>query len=329
MNNIHPNHHSSVRLAVIVNSYNRLSLLKTAMETLMAALPSVPIKSAIVILDAGSTDGSQDYIQELISENRDFSIHLIKASPATSFSQGCNMAVNEAIALYTNLDYCFFYETDNRIYNAQALTDAISLLENKKDLGAVGFTVENHRGEKVGFGERFPTFFSFLAGSVLYAKIAPQVNKIKHWMTYEGLSWAPFDIVYTSPLVVRVKAWMTVGGMDSASFPFSDSDLDLGWQMYKNGYTSAVLKATGVWHDNMSNASAWSGKRTIDLHRARYNLLLKHRGKIVVLLKPLLFLRHLAEFIMLNISRRPSQRTLESKKTRVFLMKSVFKGYSI
>lgn len=327
--NVTSNHRSSVSLAVIVNSYNRLALLKTALETLMVALPSVPLTSGIVILDAGSTDGSKAYIQELMCEDKGAIIHLINAAPSTSFSAGCNLAVSEAIALFPNLDYCFFYETDNFIYNPQALADAILLLGNKPELGAVGFTVENHLGERVGHGERLPTFFSFLVGSVLYAKIAPNINKIKHWKEYKGLSWAPFDIVYTSPLLVKVKAWLAVGGMDSETFPFSDSDLDLGWKLYKSGYFSAVLKATGIWHDNLNTSSAWSSKRTIDLHRARYNLLLKHRGKVVVLLKPLLFLRHLAEFVMLNISRAQTKRTADSKKTRIHLMKSVFKGYSV
>lgn len=327
--NVPSDHRSPVRLAVIVNSYNRLSLLKTALDTLRAALQSLPLKSGIVILDAGSTDGSIAHIQQLMSENEGHAIHLINAAPSTSFSAGCNIAVNKAMTLYPKLDYCFFYETDNCIHNPQALANAIFLLENKKELGAVGFTVENHLGQRVGHGERFPTFFSFLVGSVMYAKIAPDIHKIKYWKDYQGLSWATFDIVYTSPLLVKVKAWQAVGGMDSDMFPFSDSDLDLGWQLYKNGYQSAVLKATGIWHDNLNTSSAWSSKRTIDLHRARYNLLLKHRGKLVVLLKPLLFLRHLAEFVMLNISRTATSRTAESKKTRVHLMKSVFKGYSI
>lgn len=320
---------SSVRLAVIINSYNRLSLMKTALESLLEALQAVPVNTAIVILDAGSTDGSIAYVQQLMAEKSGRIIHLIEAAPSTSFSAGCNQAVNEAIALYPNLDYCFFYETDNCIYNPKALTAAIDLLESNPELGAAGFTVEDHRGQKVGYGERFPTFFSFLAGSVLYARIAPDAHKIRQWKKQDGLTWAPFDIVYTSPLLVRVKAWQTVGGMDSETFPFSDSDLDLNWKMYKNGYRSAVLQATGVWHDNRNTASAWSGKRTIDLHRARYNLLLRHRGSMVVLLKPLLFLRHLGEFLMLNLSRVKDQRIAESKKTRIYLMRSVFKGYSI
>lgn len=316
-------------MAVIVNSYNRRSLLETAMKTLLAALPNLPCKAGIIILDAGSTDGSIEYLQQLKLGNSEQLIHLIQAPTSTSFSEGCNMAVREAATLFPRLDYCFFYETDNCLHNPQALADAIFLLDHKQELGAVGFTVEDHRGRRVGHGERFPTFFSFLLGSVLYAKIAPNVNQIRHWNDYAGLSWAPFDIVYTSPLVVRVKAWQAVGGMDTDSFPFSDSDLDLGWKLARNGYQSAVLKATGVVHDNLSTASAWSSKRTIDLHRARYTLLRKYRGKRVALLKPLLFLRHLGELLMLHLSRPQTQRITDSKTTRIHLLKTVFKGYSI
>jgi GT2 family glycosyltransferase len=312
-----------------MNSYNRLSLLKDALETLIVGLRAVPIPASIVILDAGSNDGSIAHLEKVISQTEDLPIHLINAPPRTSFSAGCNLAVDQAIRMYPELDYYFFYETDNFIHNPQALTDAIFLLAEKEELGAVGFTVENHLGKRTGHGERFPTFFSFLVGSVLYAKIAPNANQIKHWKEYKGLSWTNFDIVYTSPLLVKTAAWEAVGGMDSNTFPFSDSDLDLGWKLHHKGYLSAVLKAPGVWHDNLNQSSAWSSKRTIDLHRARYNLLLKHRGKIVVLLKPLLFLRHLAEFLMLSIARVKSKRIAESKKTRIHLMKSVFKGYSI
>jgi glycosyltransferase involved in cell wall biosynthesis len=48
-------------LLVILSSFNRTELLKEALASLCRVLPELPIESAVIILDAGSNDGSREH----------------------------------------------------------------------------------------------------------------------------------------------------------------------------------------------------------------------------------------------------------------------------
>ncbi|MFM6026037.1 MAG: glycosyltransferase family 2 protein, partial [Dolichospermum sp.] len=55
----------NIELAVIINSFNRLELLRESLPSVVESLNiSLPQKYAIVVFDAGSTDGSIEFIQE-------------------------------------------------------------------------------------------------------------------------------------------------------------------------------------------------------------------------------------------------------------------------
>ena len=318
-----------ITLAVIINSFNRVQLLKEALSSVLENVQHTVQPSAIIIFDAGSTDGSLECIQEMASQVQTPAIFCLVSSVTTqnSFSAGCNAAVCFAAEQFPNLKYCFFFETDNLILNPSALPLAIQLLEQEQRMAAVGFTVERRDRQKTGFGNRFPTPFSFLIGQQIAQAFRLDQMPIKEWQSFEQTSWGVSDVVYTSPLLVRYKAWQAIGGMDSERFPFSDSDLDWCWMAAKSGWSVAVLDISGVIHDSQNQDSSWSENRVMDFHRARFQLLTKHYGHSMNWLKPLLFMRHNVEFILLKIFTPKTERVMRSLQQRQILMQSVFNGY--
>ncbi|EDX75198.1 glycosyl transferase, group 2 family protein [Coleofasciculus chthonoplastes PCC 7420] len=318
-----------VELAVIINSFNRLSLLREALPSVTQALKQTPIESAVIIFEAGSTDGSVQFIEDYSANIQQPQIICLCPSADTdrSFSAGCNFAVQFAAQKFPRLKWCFFFETDNLIKNESALPLAMKLLEQEENLAAVGFTVETYDGRKAGFGSRFPTPLAFLVGQQLSQRLGLQQMKISQWHPFLGVRWGVSDVVFTSPLLVRYSAWQSTGGMDTARFPYSDCDSDWCWRVYEKGFRVAVLDVPGVIHDNKMQASAWSGNRVINFHQARFRLLLMHRGQGIVLLKPLLFLRHGLEFFLLIFISCCSERATKSLENRAILSKTVFKGY--
>jgi len=315
------------QLAVIINSYNRCNLLKIALPAIEATLLNTAVESCIVIFEAGSDDGSSEFI-EWYSMSSKVDIFCVRAPAgiANTFSGGCNYAVERAAKLCPGLRWCFFYETDNFISNHDALSAAIDLMTSKKDLAAVGFTVEKTDGSKAGYGQKFPNLWSFIVGQHVSHALGI-LDPRSEWRE-EAYKWAYCDIVYTSPLLVDYQAWKRTGGMDSVNFPFSDSDNDWCWRLKKIGLHCAVLDVTGVVHDNREQASSWSANRTINFHQARFSLLKKHKGSVVNAIKPLLALRHIAELLLLSgsvITKRKESRKLSA---RITLIKRVMLNYS-
>ena len=318
-------------LAVITNSFNRRDLLGEALPSLLGALRALSFECTVVVFDAGSKDGSQEFVQQQAAANPDVPIHLITPQPpeAGSFADGCNQAVAHALQTYPSVRWCFFYETDNLLPNHDALKEAVRLLEENESLAGTGFTVEKRGGQKTGFGCCFPGMVSFLLGQQLAARLHLDDMVLQDWRsTPRGVRWALCDVVYTSPLLIRAAAWQAVQGMDTRLFPFTDSDVDLAWKVHKTGGRFAILDMPGVIHDNDSTPSAWSSRRVLWFHQSRLRLLRKHLlGGRADLLKPLLFARHLAEWLLLAPRALLSARSRQSLKTRGMLLSRVFQNY--
>ena len=319
-----------IELAVIINSFNRRDLLEKALASLLVALRKLPIKAKVIVFDAGSTDGSREFIAAESSSCTDIPIRLLKPETpeSASFADGCNQAISAALAAHPALKWLFFYETDNLLPNHIALVEAVSLLESQPRLAGAGFTVEKATGEKAGYGCAFPGVLSFALGQQLSARLHLDDMPLTNWKTTpNGTRWAACDVVYTSPLLMRAEAWRDAGPMDAAHFPFTDSDLDLCWNLRRMGWSMAVLDLPGVIHDNDATPSAWSARRVLWFHQSRFRLLRKHRGAWVHFLKPVLFARHLLEWLLLAPRAKHPGPARQSWQTRALLLRRVFAGY--
>ena len=320
-----------VEIAVIINSFNRYHLLSDALPSVVNALSQLTKRAVVVVFDAGSTDGSVEFVERYFSKCTSVLTHCLLPSfnIDRSFSSGCNEAAKFASQQYPSLKYCFFFETDNLITNNRALDLALQLLEQEQNLGAVGFTVEKYDHSRAGFGSRFPTLISFFIGQQLSNRLCLDNVKDLDWHDFQDTRWGVSDVVYTSPLLVRYQAWQATGGMDINRFLFSDCDTDWCWSAHKKGWRMAVLDVPGVIHDNRMYVSDWSANRVIDFHRARFRLLLKHRGQRLLLLIPLLWLRHCLEASLLIGRSLFSKGARQSFRQRLILLKTVFNSYEL
>jgi GT2 family glycosyltransferase len=323
---------ADIQLAVIINSFNRLDLLKMALPSLIDSLSRLPCPSAIFVFDAGSVDGSLDYIEDYSRQHSHFPIHLVtpQAESASSFADGCNQAIAAAEAFYPNLQWCFFYETDNQLRNPEALASALTFLQGQPRIGAVGFTVEKLDGSKTGYGCRIPSPLSFVLGQRISSRLGLDAPNPPTWTTSPpALKWTPCDVVFTSPLLVRFEAWKQTGPMDANRFPFTDSDLEWCWRAGQRGWTLAVLDLPGVIHDNGGAPSQWSARRVLWFHQSRMRLLQLLTPTTALIIRPLLVLRHLIEMVLLLPGViANSTHSKRSFHTRCSLASSALFGYT-
>src|SRR5450432_1198019 len=320
---------ASIEFVAIINSFNRRDLLQQAVTSLTAGLRAGHFPSAIVVFEAGSNDGSKEFLESWREQNPRDNLSVIRSTTDRgSFSEGVNSACAAALARFPQCQWLFLYETDNWLGSTEPLVQAISLLEAQRELAAVGFTVRRHDGTLCGYGTRFPSFTSFALGlnlSTLWNLDRPNGSI---WQTTGDIRWRTCDVVFTSPLLIRRKAWEQTDGFDAKSFPFSDSDVDWAWRCAEWGWKMAVIESDAVVHDNLQQTSAWSANRVIEFHRSRLRLLKQHRGNRAVLLKPLLFLRHCAETILLAYRASSDRSAKEKLAKRRQMLRTVWTDYS-
>jgi GT2 family glycosyltransferase len=319
---------NQVELVAIVNSFNRRSLLERAIESLTESLRKARFRWAIVVFEAGSNDGSAEYLKGRRAKAPGDNLFVIEASgDRRSFSDGVNEASAFALARFPNCRWLFLYETDNCLMDVGPIEKAIALLNLEPRLAAVGFTVKQHDGRFFGYGMQFPSMLSFALGQNLAALCKLHGPNNSAWHTSDGIRWRTCDAVFTSPLLVRRQAWEQTKGFDAANFPFSDTDLDWAWRCAKLGWVMAIIASEDVIHDNLEQLSAWSANRVVDFHRNRFRLLKRHRGRQVALLKPILFLRHALEALILQRKARVDSAAKEKLAKRKQMLRTVWSNY--
>ena len=318
-----------VRLVGVVNSFNRRALLEGSLSSLTHAFRQLPFGTAVVVFEAGSTDGSVEWLREYQSSCSFPEILVLTPASGedTSFAAGVNAGCRYAIDKYPELESLFLFETDNSIAGSEPISLATRLLNFHPQVGAAGFTVTKRSGEPAGFGCSFPSVPQFLIGQQLTSILGLDRPRLSTESPFDGYHWGSCDVVYTSPLLVKRAAWEETDGLDAATFPFADCDLDWCQRAQRSGWKLAVIELKGVIHDNEDQASAWSSRRVLSFHRARLRLLQRHLHARISLLKAGLLVRHLLEFVGLTLASPLLAHPGGSLRKRWLLITTVMHGY--
>ena len=193
-----------VEFVAVINSFNRRALLERALTSLTETLRSAPFGSAIIVFEAGSNDGSVEFLRTWRDNNPADNLSIIEAPTGrSSFSDGVNTGCAAAISRFAKCHWLFLYETDNCLTSVEPLQKAIALLKIEPQLAAVGFTVKQHDGKFYGYGMRFPSALSFALGQNLAARLNLHAPNNSAWQTRDGIRWRTCDVVFTSPLLIR------------------------------------------------------------------------------------------------------------------------------
>jgi len=147
-----------MRLAIVLGTYNRISLLKRAIQTMRAAVDDVPYE--FVVVDGGSTDGSREWLAEqpdvvLIGQRGELT--------------GAVRAFNLGFAYAVEAKYDFVAHMNDDVEALRAETEvrepgifkaAIRLLEADPRIGEVAFEMDlwNRWGFDVAHGKTYANF---------------------------------------------------------------------------------------------------------------------------------------------------------------------------
>ena len=195
----------------------------------------------LVVVDNGSTDGSQSYIEAEFPD-----IQVLQTGANLGFGGGCNAGIRRA--LEKGSDYVWLINSDATV-DENALTEMVRVAECHTSIGAVGSVLyEVDQPEKIqlwGGGK-----VHFLSGAAL-----------------RQVRVANLDYVSGASLLLRREAIAQVGLFDDEAYFMYWEDSDLGFRLRKAGWRLAVADQSRVWHK--LSASLGQGSCQLDAYFTR------------------------------------------------------------
>lgn len=134
---------SHINLSYILVTFNKLPYLKSALETL---IPHKKEDVEIIIIDGGSTDGTPQYLQELLSRGE---IDQFVSEPDKGQSHGINKGLLQARGKLLKI------LNDDDTYYHDEIEKCKTFMLNHPEIDALGSNGTNHHGEEYHREEDF------------------------------------------------------------------------------------------------------------------------------------------------------------------------------
>jgi GT2 family glycosyltransferase len=218
----------------------------------------------IVIVDNGSTDGSEEILRRAFPD-----IKLIQTGDNLGFAEGNNVGIR--YALENGADYAVILNNDTTV-DANFVTELVNAAESDKSIGIVS--------SKIYFYDRPDVLW--YAGAVLDLK----TGKSKH-TGYNEKDAGQYDTVRETDracgcsMMISRRACETVGLMDAGYFCYGE-EADWSLRVREAGYKVVFVPASKVWH-KISAATGGAGTGYYLYYSVRNHL---HLVKTHLPLKP-------------------------------------------
>ena len=192
----------------------------------------------------------------------------------------------------------------------------------KNDWAWINFRQTNFEGEpQAGYEHPLMPAWVFAAGNQVFGWWS---RRQREPQSESGERIAPVEVAHSSCTLVNMEAFRAIGGFDPWYWQ-CQSDVDLSLRFRRRGYRVGVDLGYTVRHHGAGGKTGGAA-RVIDLYRARLHLYETASPWSRYYLRPILFVRHLAEliwFATVALVKRDSRL-----QTRVELLKGVWHGYN-
>ncbi len=240
---------TSPLVSIIISNYNGAAYLGRSIPSLLKLdYPAVEI----VIVDAGSTDGSAEIVIEKFPH-----VKLLREG-----YMGIGKALNIGITRSSGELLLLEYNSDE-VATPSFLTTLVDALASSPDVGAVGGTriVEGSDHEIDSMGGRM-YFFGY------FPKLGAGQN-------YYEISHEPFEVDYLGSMLVRRQVVDEIGPFDE-DLDIYGEDSDFCWRIKKAGYRVLQIPVAVTYHVVGGTIGRRSPRYVYYLERAQMRLMLKH-----------------------------------------------------
>ena len=258
-------------VSIILVCWNNKSYLEPCLKSLYEA--DLQFRFEIIVVDNGSTDGSQAMLEEKFPGVRiiqnDSNVGLSKAS-----NQGIEVSDSKYILLLNN----------DTIVNGPSLNSMVAFLDSHPDAGASGGRLLNPDGSfQAGYA-----VFSTLWEEILIATRLGEFNKKGYPSHFDTNQITAVGWLSSACLLLRSTALDQVGLLDEEYFIYGD-EADLQYRLNQSGWKVYYLPEATTIH---------YGGRSMDRWRRRKMV---YRGKMLFYKKNYGFLRSLSLRFVLGL----------------------------
>lgn len=226
------------QVLIVILNRDRRELLRSCLES----LEKTALKSyRVIVVDNGSTDGSQRMVRELFEE-----VHMIENPKNYGYSRGMNEGILQGCELYRP-DYFVLMNNDIEVIDPNWLNEMVGLAESDKRIAVDAPKVLRPDGK-----------IDFTLGTSF-----PRIRNIAHGETDRGQYdfRAEADIVSGACFLVTRSALERVGAYDEAFSPISYEDIDLFLRMKRAGFKIAYTGHAKVLHRVSSSQNLFASSK--------------------------------------------------------------------
>ncbi len=316
-----------IELVAVVVTLNRLSLLQESLGCLIKALRCLPGGAAIVVVDVGSTDGSRQWLTTLATADNGLALDVVTRDGDKRYTAAVNHGTTLGLRKYGSAKSLLILDDDNFLMSPKPVLLGEQVLTMFPAVGALGFTGRKFSGEKTGCSQGFPTVCGFLAGARLSRFFGLEKAQHKEIRLAEGELVTTWDIIYSCGLLVRRDVWEASNGFDEVNFELLGGDVDWSWRVKKSGWDVGIVSTEDLIHDNRDCLSVPTKERMVEFQRSLLRMMCKHVGPWVKCLSPILWTRHLCEYILLLALAPVSEKYKRALAIERELLRTVLNGY--
>ena len=233
--------------SIVLVCWNNKDYLEPCLESLYQG--GLKHSFDVVVVDNGSTDGSQEMLREKYPE-----ILIIQNDHNVGLAKACNQGMEA-----TNAPYVLLLNNDTLV-NADALDSFVDFMENTPDAAAVGGKLLNEDGSfQAGYADFSSLWEEFMIathiGETLREGYPSHLDvDVKQPTTVGWLS--------SACLMLRRDALDKVGMLDEEYFIYGD-EADLQYRLQQNHWNVYYLPAATTLHYGGRSMNRWKRRKMV------------------------------------------------------------------
>lgn len=219
-----------MQLSIVIVSYNVRPYLAQCLESVAAAIEG--IDAEVWVVDNASADDSVDYVRQAFPW-----VRLIENKANVGFSRANNAAICQAQG-----DYILLLNPDT-ILSRSTLHDALKLMGEHPDAGALGTMMLNHDGSFALESRRgIPTPATAFYKMSGLCRLFPKHRLFgKYYMQYlDAAQDSQIEIISGAFMLIRRTTLDEVGYLDEDYFMYGE-DIDLSYRILQHGWQNWYL----------------------------------------------------------------------------------------
>ena len=264
-----------VDVSIIILFFNELHYVDSCLQSTLNYLPS---NMEIIVVDNGSSDGTQVYIHETYPD-----VTLIRSDENLGYSGGNNLGV-----INSKGEYLVFLNGDTS-FDSDWISPLINVLQQDSQVGIVNPKILLRNN---------PEYINACGLNMHYTGLPG----LRGWMHSVNDFDQRADLRASSgaAFAMRRSVYDRIGGLDDHFFPIYMEDVDLSWRLILCGYRCVYIPDAVLFHDYTPD---FKPNKFRYLEQHRYRMILKnYRWRTMILMIPALVLAEVISwtFALLN-----------------------------